>query len=936
MPSTDENYSMSPERWQQVEQLYHAALEHQQDRRGEFLAEACAGDAALREEVESLLDHAQENSPLDRPAWDGARVGPYQILDKLGSGGMGDVWKARDTRLDRLVAIKRSKARFSERFEREAKAVAALNHPHICTLYDVGPDYLVMEYVEGKPISGPLPLDQALRYAAQIAEALEAAHRKGIIHRDLKPLNILVTKQGVKLLDFGLARRVALQPASEDDQTRTGMVTAEGTLIGTPQYMAPEQVEGGTPDARTDIFAFGCVLYEMLTGKRAFEGKTAGSTIAAILHTEPPAVSTLQPVTPTAIDHVVKTCLAKDPEERWQSARDLRHALLLAGEPAVPVASATRRRWVWPAAAAAVSLAILATWFLARLRPRAVETNPVRFTVALPQGSQNVVGPPAVSPDGQTVAFRVRDASGKIHVWIRRLGSFSAQRLDESAGGAAEGGALFWSPDSRSLAFSDGPTLKRVEISSGSAQLICERCGGGGGSGGGTWNRDGVIIFSNFERLFQVPAMGGAGKRLVIAESIQSGIFQHNSPQFLPNGRHFLYRSTDSRRPEDNGIYLREIGSSEAKLVLRTQGRAMYVQPGYLLFDRDGTIFAQRFDVRSLQIQGEPVFVAQGVGFSVSDNGVLASVSSLPQLSGGQLTWYSRDGQRNAAGIAEGYSGARLSPDQERAVLADWSPSRRELWVMELTRGIRARVNLDPSTVPASKTAWSPDSRRVVFSTSSPGGFQIREIEVATGAARVLHTQQPPMWIQDWSHDNRFLMYHQVDGAGASVETTTFLLPVGGEGKPQTLVKIPGAADGFRFSPDSQWIAYATNDSRQFEVYIATLSAPAERRQVSVGGGVQPVWRKDGKEIFYLTPERKLMAVEVNLGAPPRFGTPKPLFQTNITRDRGAFTGQAYSVTDDGKRLLVLDNVNDPVRGPGEISIVLNWDADLRRNGAAK
>jgi len=641
---------------------------------------------------------------------------------------MGEVWRARDSRLGRTVAIKFCQEKFSERLGSEARAVAALNHPNICTLYDVGPDYLVMEYVEGTALRGPLPLEEALRYAGQIAEALVAAHRKGIVHRDLKPANILVNEEGVKLLDFGLAQWAAAPHPPDDDLTHTIRQTQVGVIVGTPQFMSPEQAEGREVDARTDIFAFGCVLFEMLTGKRAFDGATTTSIIAAILHTDPPPVSSLRPVTPAAIDRIVKTCLAKDPEERWQTARDLRHALLLVGEQQPPAVPGIRRRWVL---AAVMSLSVVATFLAVRwLRPQPKAAEQIRFLLARPQGvATGSAGPLAISPDGRTVASQETDASGKRYVWVRHLGSMTARRLDAtegvSPGIAYSASGIFWSPDSQSLAFSVGGRLKRMAVSGGSAQLICEPCGAGGG---GAWSPEGVILTAGRGGLNRVPAAGGAATPIAITDA-KSGEIRPCAPQFLPDGKHFLYLASRSN-PEENAVYVQEIGSAERKLLLRTRGKVEYAPPGYLLFVREGTLFAQTLDLHSFQLQGEPVVVAEDVqepyGFSVSGNGVIA-YRSTQEVSEQQVFWYDREGRRTPAGGERGYINVRLSPDQSRAILyrrESLSPSGSR-WVIELGSGILSRVRLDPTFLIDTTGLWSPDSRRIVVSGRTGGEIPV-------------------------------------------------------------------------------------------------------------------------------------------------------------------------------------------------------------------
>src|SRR5579864_2965433 len=479
----------------------------------------------------------------------GDKLGPYEVLAPIGAGGMGEVYRARDPRLNREIAIKISAAHFSERFEREAHAIAALNHPHICSLYDVGPDYLVMEYVEGKPLKGPLPLNEALALAGQILDALDAAHRKGITHRDLKPGNILVNKNGVKVLDFGLAK-IGHAP-DPDGATKTQPLTSEGSIMGTLQYMSPEQVEGKEADARSDIFAFGLVLYEMIAGKPAFEGRSQASLIASILKDQPRPVSELQPVTPKALDRVVQTCLEKDPDRRWQSAREVKHALewISLESPKPAPAPPAKRQWLWQGVAAVFAVIAAATaWALWPKPPAPVKST--RFQILLPEKEDYGLWM-AFSPDGRKLAFTTRGPQAGI--WIRDLETLESRRL----AGTENAQALFWSPDGRFLGFGGGGQLRKIEVSGGPPQTLCEA----GGIGMGSWSRDGVIIFGASAQgpLRRVPASGGVPTD-VTAVNRQRGEAFHSSPIFLPDGRHFLYLLGGS--PEVNGIY---VGSLDAK-----------------------------------------------------------------------------------------------------------------------------------------------------------------------------------------------------------------------------------------------------------------------------------------------------------------------------------------------------------------------------------
>src|ERR1700680_2284913 len=628
----------------------------------------------------------------------GDKLGPYEIVVPIGEGGMGEVYRATDTRLHREVAIKVSSAQFNERFEREARAVAALNHPHICTLHDVGPNYLVMEFVEGQSIRGPLPLNDALRYAEEIADALDHAHRKGIVHRDLKPANIMVTKQGIKLLDFGLAK--FQKGITANDATLTNALTSQGTILGTLHYMSPEQLEGKEADERSDIYSFGCVLYELITGKRAFEGKSAASLIAAILERQP------APLEPAGLNQIIETCLAKDPDDRFQTARDLKRALRWAekGDPARAAQLEVKRRWLWPAVAALclILAAVFAMlWFL---RPAPVALTS-RFTVDAPPNMAftNTFAATAVSPDGRYLVFGA--GAGTPSLWLRPLDSLSARQLP----GTERGNFPFWSPDSRSIAFFAGDKLKRVEIVGGAPLVLCDAPEQSPAAVGGTWNRDGVILFGGHDGLHRVPASGGAPVLLtkVDASRQEAG---HGYPQFLADGKHFLYFN-GGENPNTQGVYGASLDRPQQPLpIVRTDAKAIYTppiagRPGYLLYLRERTLLAQRFDAGKLRLEGDPVPVAENVSvnglqraaFWTSDKGLLVYRSALT-LGKLRLLWKSRDGKNlGQPGPDDFYAPLRLSPDGRRVALGrshGTSNTSEDLWLLEFKRSVMNRLTL--------------------------------------------------------------------------------------------------------------------------------------------------------------------------------------------------------------------------------------------------
>jgi predicted Ser/Thr protein kinase len=673
---------------------------------------------------------------------EGSQVGPYLILSRLGEGGMGEVWKARDTRLDRMVAIKFPKRQFSERFRREAQSVAALNHANICTLYDVGPEYLVMEYVEGRPPKGPLPQTEAVRIGIEIAAALHAAHRQGIVRRDLKPGNILISKSGVKLLDFGLAKLHAAEPRAIPETTLTKPLTGEGAVLGTPQYMAPEQVEGKPADARTDIFAFGCVLYEMLTGRRAFEGKSPASVVAAILAGEPPRIHELQPMTSPALERVVTTCLAKDPDDRWQSARDLKHALQGVQESSgAPTVGRPHAQAGWIAAGLLLIAAAVLGYLALRRAPEAA--RPVEFSILAPENT--TLREPRVSPDGERIAFSVVSpggflTGGRPQIYVRRLNSPELVAVPGTEGATD----TFWSPDSRSIGFYADGRLKRVELAGGQPQTLCTVLADVTYA---DWNRDGVILLGGKRRgLMRVPAQGGAPE-LVTPLDPQKRELDHIGPVFLPDGKRFVYlarQAQDQLRAKWGSLDGKESGDLPIQSAL-----LQYAPPGYLLFPREGALFAQKLDVRSMKFAGEPWMVGgpmrqdenQMCQFSASGNGVLAWITAATQTVS-ELVWLDASGRRaGAVGPPAYYGSPALAPDGSRLAVDIYDPSTktRDIWILDLNRSSRTRFTFDPGD--DLDPVWSPDGRRVAW-TSDRRGVRDLYVKSASGA-----DQDEPCWL---------------------------------------------------------------------------------------------------------------------------------------------------------------------------------------------
>jgi serine/threonine protein kinase len=875
---------------------------------------------------------------------------------------MGEVYKARDTRLERTVAVKVLPQHLSaspevrQRFEREAKTISSLSHPHICALYDVGNqdgvEYLVMEFLEGETLTerllkGALPAEQVLRYGIEMADALDKAHRQGIVHRDLKPGNIMLTKSGVKLLDFGLAKAVA--PVSSTSglsvlPTQAGAsLTQEGTILGTFQYMAPEQLEGKEADVRTDIFAFGAVLYEMATGQKAFSGRSQASLIGAIMHTEPPPVSTVQPMTPPALDRVVKTCLAKDAEDRFQTAHDVKLQLQwiaeggsLVGLPA-PVAARrkSRERIAWLAAAVA-TLAALGLAFLTLSRPR----EPARMvaTSILPPEKTAFVfdgGPMALSPDGRRLAFVAPSSDGRNLLWVRPLNAVSAQPLAGTDGATYP----FWSPDSRFLGFFAGTKLKKIDASGGPPQSLCDAPNGRGG----TWNRGGAIVFSPSARdpLQRVSSAGGAAAPVTEFDSSKQE-FSHRFPAFLPDGRHFLFLAQrvgagDQNPPE---ICVGSLDSKERRLLVRASSNAIYAPPsegaaqGHILFTRERTLLAQAFDAKRLRLTGEPFpvgeqvqyFGAFGFGvFSASENGSIAYQSG---GSGGlsQLAWFDRAGKQiEVVGAPAEYVRLRLSHDGRRVALDinDPQTGRLDIWIYDLSRKVLTRLTFELAN--NIFPVWSPDDGRIVFSSSRKGLLGLyQKASSGTGTDEALFSQETSVKIpSDWSQDGRFLVYHAID-TRSKTGWDLWVFSVE-EKKPFLFLSTPATDNMARFSPDRRWLAYQSDESGRTEVYVQSFPARGGKWQISTNGGAQPIWSRSGKELFYVAPDGKLLAVGVTAGASGfEAGTPQALFETRMK----SALGWRYDVSTDG-RFLINTVLGETRANP--ITLVQNWAAELKK-----
>ena len=876
----------------------------------------------------------------------GNRVGPYEILGALGAGGMGEVYRGRDTELNRDVALKVLPELFAAdadrlaRFKREAQVLASLNHPNIAAIYGLqdvpGGRALVLELVEGPTLAdrstaGPIPLDDALSIARQIAEALAAAHEMGIVHRDLKPANVKLRADGaVKVLDFGLARTfepgVASADAVQSLTLTSPAMTQMGLILGTAAYMSPEQAKGRPADKRSDVWAFGCVLFEMLTGKRAFAGEDVADTLALVL-TKQPDWSLLPPETPPSIRRLVRRCLERDRSRRLADIADARLEIDERDGDAVSVTGAASSRWLpWAVASGVFLLAMLAIAAVYFWRVPSEPAAATRFLIDLPPKTE-LRGSFAVSPDGRHVALR-GVTEGKVVLWVRDLDSLITRPL----AGTEEAFFPFWSPDSRSIAFFTGSKLKKIDARGGPVQTLCDAPEGRGA----TWSASGVIVFTarEGEPLQQVSAAGGTPTPAATLESSR-GEISHLHPFFLPDGRHFLYLVISSQ-PENAGLRVGSLDSKETKLLVNTDASGQYAPPGYLLFLRDRTLMAQRFDAGRLVTEGEPFPIADEVDrlglstrlalFSVSRTGVL--VFRRGNSEGTQLTWFDRQGNPlGTVGPAGINATPWLSPDEHQVAFSGNAPQggNPDVWLMELARGRTMRFTFDPS--PDLNPLWSPDGRRILFASERDGHANLYQSAASGGGADEVVVKSDFKKIpNDWSADGKLILYQELNPK-AAYDLWTFSIP---EHRPFPFLQTAFDERQGRFSPDGRWIAYSSNESGTWEVYVQSFPSSGGKSQVSTNGGGQPQWRRDGRELFYLSADRKLMAVEVSTSGPSfGAGPPKELFLLRIPPI--GLTGgprNFYAAAGDGQRFLVNALVGDPAAY--QTTVVLNWTADLK------
>jgi len=914
--------------------------------------------------------------PLDA----GIRLGPYEILAPLGQGGMGEIYRATDTRLDRIVAIKilspalADDVQFRERFEREARAISALDHPHICALYDVGelasdpgalsPDpesrplrYLVIQYLDGETLEariakGPLPPAEALNIAVQIADALSAAHRAGIVHRDLKPGNVMLTKGGAKLLDFGLAKVSApVVAVSSTMAPTTPTVTAQGAILGTFQYMAPEQIEGLDADARTDIFAFGALLHEMLTGKKAFEGKTRASLIGSILKDEPPSVSQVQPVTPPALDRIVSTCLAKEPDDRWQTARDLlRELRWVANSPAGAVTAtaaaspvaAVRSRWrTFAGIAGGVGAGIVVTALVAWLAMRYTKQSPrfVRFAITVPDqrlalaGDRNI----AISPDGRHIVYRANAGVGTsaTTLFVRALDQLDARPLPGT------GASPFFSPDSRWIGYFDQGQIKKVSITGGPAIAIGRY---NGLSRGATWGPDGTVIFGTSltaTGLLTVPAGGGEPKKVTGLDQGETG---HGFPSFLPGGRAVLFTVARSGQSADNNeIAVLDLKTGRRKVLVGGGSQALYID-GHLVYAVSGTLRSVRFDPDRLEVQGDPVPVLEQVmtlptgagNFAVADDGTLAYVQGQAAAAAAPrtLVWVDRKGRETPIEAPpRAYDMPRLSPDGTRVAL-QISDQDSDIWIWDLMRRTLTRLTFDPGV--DNLPVWMPDSKFILFNSTRSGPRNLfRQAADGTGAVERLTTTENNQFPFSISPDGKRLVLGEVSSQGSAADVSMLAL----DGPPQSkpIVQTPFSEYGAQISPDGRWMAYQSNESGQFQIYVRPFpNVDSGRWQVSTSGGTRARWARDGRELFYLDGDGTLTSVAVRAdGATFSASNPTKVFEKKYY---AGFNLGAYDVSTDGQRFLMIkdDRPADQAAASANLVVVLNWIEELKARTAAR
>jgi Tol biopolymer transport system component len=949
-----EQQAVTPDRWRQVTGIFHGARLMEPAARDEFLRKACGPDGSLRAEVEAMLGAHDAAGTFGRTGslgrmphlQPGTSVGPYRVEALVGTGGMGEVYRATDARLKRTVALKILTADVSAdpdsraRFQREAQLLAALNHPHIAAIYGLeegvadGAAALVLEFVEGPTLAerieaGPLGVGPSLVIARQLAEALGAAHAQGIVHRDLKPANVKITPSGtVKVLDFGIAKLA--RPGGEapmSGSVPTFEATREGAIIGTVTYMSPEQARGQAVDKRTDIWAFGCVLFEMLSGRRAFDAGTSSDTVARILEREP-EWEALPSGVPDPIRRVLRRCLEKDPANRLHDIADARLEITDA-----LTTSATRTRvalgggapsWVWIALAAASVVAVAALW-LAFGRPadRATTAAPVEFGIRFPDSHVPWSGV-AVSPDGHRIAAGI--FSTRSQIWLQSLDSSESRPLR----GTESGTQPFWSPTSSALGFVLARSLRTIDPATGQVTTICDTAPQPAGA---TWGANGVIVFSADRTLFKVPASGGIPVRLPLADDAGAAF-----PRFLPDERHFIYFAS---KRGGSSIRVASVDSAESTWLVDSNVPAAFVPPDRLLFVRGTALMAQALNLQRLVLEGEPVTVAPdvsvGVRFDVqatfsATNDVLAFARPRGG-SAGQLAWFERTG--HAVGVlpqpADGeYLNPALSPDGDRVAvnLMDPRTGDWDIWLVDIARGVPSRLTSDPAA--DSDPVWSPDGREIVFASERGGRLGLYRQAVAGSTPAeplIILDDQSALVPSDWTRDGKYVVYTQTLTAGGR---SVWALPLVGDRKPVLLLDDTFAPAAGRVSADGKWLAYASFKTGAVEVYVRRFLVPGQDQQISQGGGVHPRWTKDGRELVYWAVPGGVDAVDFESdGATFRVGARRTLIQAPVLSLIDA--RPHYDVTRNGTRLLVRQPAGP--QGAG-IEVILNWTEKLKRPAA--
>jgi serine/threonine-protein kinase len=979
---------MTPERWRQVTRVYGAVMTKPPAARAAALVELCPDDEALRKEVESLLADDSGGALLDRPLADvaasvvqqdltGRTLGPYRLESAIGAGGMGQVYRANDTRLHRTVAVKVLAAslahdpQFRARFDREAKAIAALNHRYICTLHDIGSsdgiDYLVMEYVEGETLStrlerGALPFDQALTTAIQIAEALAAAHRQGIVHRDLKPGNVMLTKSGVKLLDFGLAKPsqsatmagpMSMLPTTPPaGPTRGAPLTVQGTILGTLQYMAPEQLEGTEADARTDIFAFGAIAYEMFTGKRAFSGGSQASLIGAIMHADPQPISALQPVSPASLDRVVRTCLAKDPDQRWQSAADLARELRWIVDARLQTASpnpaTVSSKLPWAIAAAAIVVAVaVATWSaLRRDRPASTTSRITRFSIAStgPAAVRSGTADPsiAISPDGSNVVYI---GSNGTQLFLR-----SMDRLDPVAIASGTLRSPVVSPDGQWVGFIDGTSLKRVAIGGGAPVLIgsLERWGGPRGL---TWMPDNNIVFATNNTdsgLLRMPGLAtDATPEILTRPEPAKGEADHVFPSALPDGSGVLFTITaQTGRIDAAQVALYDTQTKAVTVLLPHGSQARYVSSGHLVYALRGTLFAVPFDLKGHQVTGAAVSLVEGIStsgngsadYALADSGTLAYIARSVDQQPRTLVWVDRAGHEQTVGAAvRTYDEPRISPDGSRIAVSD---SARDIWIWDTRSQRLERLTSEPNSTQQSPV-WTPDGKRLIYSSdrgpvSSVFNLWWKPSDDETHSSDRLTTNDANgQFSESVSPDGNVLFFRE---STPDVGRRLMRMNPHGHGPATPVFQTSAHTRNGELSPDERWLAFESDSSGTWEVQVRPFAEGGTGQwTVSSGGGKQPHWSRNGQELFFFDADGGLSKVDVtttrsdwHASPPGRIVAPGYYSGTLV----GRFDGRQYDVSLDGQRFLMIKPQTDAT--PPSIVIEQGFGEELKARVPSK